>query len=196
MDATVTIPEAEAAPAPKKRGVRSARPMKRGGLRRENRWKRRGTSVQRRRMLNIAMFGLIAMAVFVALELMSKQVNTGPEGPMAKIAFQAFPEADPKRIEIFEKNDLPSTVHLHLPAHMIEPSRGTDDPFARLGAEFGRAERTLSGLEMASRIEQLSAGMLPDEPVKCHTYEVGGISSADDEPRQTRGLYIYLHPGC
>jgi hypothetical protein len=196
MDATATFTDAKSAPAPKKRGVRTKRPVKPISLQRQNRWKRRGSSTTARRVLNVVGFVALAVAVFAVLALTSAKVDTGPEGPLAKSVYEAFPEADPQRIDISVINDLPSTVILHLPAHMIEPSRGLGDPFAELGARFGRAERTLSGLEMAARIEQVSAALLPDEAVKCHTYDVGGISSPPEAPRRTRALYVHLNPGC
>lgn len=196
MDATATFIDAKSAPAQKKRGVRSKRPVKPVSMQRQNRWKRRGGTTAGRRALNIFGFVALAVGVFAILELTSAKVDTGPAGPLAKSVFDAFPEADPQRIDISVKNDLPSTVILHLPAHMIEPSRGLGDPFAELAAQFGRAERTLSGVEMASRIEQVSAALLPDEAVKCHTYDVGGISSPPEEPRQTRALFVHFNPGC
>lgn len=202
MNTTLTVPdvepapEAAPAPAPKKRSVKSARPAKPRSMRRENRWKRRGVSVQNRRFGSYAAFAFIAVAVFVILELSTKTVDTGPEGPLAKIVFEAFPEADPKRIEIVEENGLPSRVVMHLPSHMVEPSRGWSDPFALLGAEFGRAERTLSGVEMGKRIKQVSDALLPEGTVRCHTYDVGGISSTLEDPRRTRALFLHLNPGC
>ncbi len=196
MDATTTIPTASPDLTPKKRSVRSARPVKPGSLRREARWKRRRKIGLHNRILVIAIVPIILFVAMAIVHMNSGAVDNGPKGESAKIVFAAFPEADPKRIEVTEKDNLPNKVTLHLPSHMIEPSRGIDDPFTNLSAEFGRAERTLSGVKMAARLEKIAAALIPGDMVRCYTYDVGRISSPPEAPRPTRSLYLHLNPDC
>ena len=196
MDATTIIPEGSPDSASEKRNVKSARPVKSRSMRREARWKRRRKIGLYSRIVVIAMVPIVLFSAMAIVHLNSGTVDNGPQGESAKIVFKAFPETDPQRIEVTEKNNLPNKITLHLPSHMIEPSRGIGDPFANLNAEFGRAERTLSGVKMAARIEQIAGALLPSDMVKCYTYDVGTISSPPEAPQPTRSLYLHLNPGC
>ncbi len=196
MDATTIISEGSQDSAPEKRDVKSARPLKPRSMRREARWKRRRENGLHNRILVSVIVPTILLSAMAIVHMNSGTVDNGPQGESAKIVFEAFPEADPQRIEVTEEDGLPNKITLHLPSHMIEPSRGIDNPFANLNAEFGRAERTLSGVKMAARIEQIAGVLLPSDMEKCYTYDVGVISSPPEAPRPTRSLYLHLNPGC
>ena len=172
------------------------KPSLTSSLTRKNRWRRRG---QRRRAgkiwiaVGFLCAGLLAVAMFLPK---AQTVQLGLESPFAAAVFEAFPEADPAKILTMHDDGLPRTATLHLPAHLIEPGQGIGHPFARLGVEFGGVERTLSGTEMASRLEQIGQTVLPADLVRCHSYEIGEISSAPKSPRRTRILHLHLNPGC
>ena len=165
-------------------------------LRRENRWKRRDRG--RWNTPTISVFACVLLGLVFAAILAPKAETTrhGIEGEFANAVFEAFPEADPANISTLYDDDLPRSATLHLPAYMIEPALGIGNPFARLGAEFGGVERTLSGVEMASRLEQIGQAALPSDLIRCHSYEIGEISSEPDAPRRTRALHLHLNPGC
>jgi len=196
MDASVITSDTASGTVSPERDIRSARPVNPGSLQRKNRWKRRGRSVLNRRITIFAVASLMGLALVLFFQMNSETQDKGPEGAVAITVYEAFPEADPQRIEVTEKEGLPNTVTLHLPAHMIEPSRGINNPFALLGAEFGRTERTLSGVEMAKRLEQAVGALLPSDMVKCYTYDVGAISSPPEARHRTRSLHLYLNPVC
>lgn len=181
------------ASAPEQRDVASSSPSGSRSLARKNRWKRRGgRSYSRFTALGVAL--LACICVLVVLRFGSGEASTGPDGPFAQAVYEAFPEADAERIETIYDGDLPVAATLHLPAHLIKQRFA--DPFARLGAEFGGAERTLSGIEMASRIERVAQTVLPDDMPRCHTYEVGDVTVLAGGLRRTRALYLRLNPGC
>lgn len=160
------------------------------------RWKRRGRSRSRRRWRD-ALFALLVFVVtVVAIYLLTRTAPPGPEGPFAEAVYTVFPEADPLTIETRYKGDAPSTATIHLPADLIDAPRGIGDPFERLGKQFGGSGRVLRGPEMARRLEALGDLVMPADMPRCHTYEVGEISTASDSPRQMRRLYLYLNPGC
>ena len=177
-------------------GVAAAKLSSANSLRRENRWKRRSGSLQAKLILTV--FGCVLVG-FIAAAILSPKAEVthqGLENPFANAVFQAFPEADSTKIVTMYDDDLPRSATLHLPAHLIEPGQGIGNPFARLGAEFGGVERTLSGVEMASRMERIGHAVLSADLVRCHSYEIGQISSDPDAPRRTRALHLHLNPGC
>ena len=176
--------------------LKAANPLKPDSLQREQRWKSRNKGKKQHRTAVLAGGWFACMGFLVAQQLDSKPTPKEPDSPLAKVVYQAFPEADPQRIDVVSKNELPAFITLHLPSHMIDPGRGIGDPLAALGAEFGRSERTLSGTEMAARIEQVSNNLLPKDIIRCHTYDVGPVSSPPESPRETRTLFLYLNPGC
>jgi len=192
-----------AAPSSGAKPARTPRPRKAAGRPRrarpaafgDSRWKRRGTSKAKQRMRLVTLAGLLVVAVILAFKLQPEKAAFVPEGAFPQAVYDAFPEADPHRIATAGKGDLPNAVSLHMPAHMIAPALASD-PFLRLGNDFGGAERSLSGTEMAARIEQIANAVLPADVPRCYTYETGGISSAPDAPRATRTLYLWLNPGC
>lgn len=163
---------------------------------RSQRWKRRGKSKSRQRRLEL----LFAVGVFLLTVLifyfLTRTSDPTPEGPFAEAVYEVFPEADPLTIETRYKGDVPSTATINLPADLIDAPRGIGDPFERLGKQFGGSGRVLRGPEMARRLETLGNAILPEGMPRCHTYEVGEISSVADSPRQMRRLYLYLNPGC
>jgi len=167
-----------------------------GSLKRENRWKRR------RQYSWVNLFALAIGCLFIgflAASIFAPKAKTtlhGLETPFAKAVYAAFPEADPAKIVTVHDGDLPLMATLHLPAHLIEPEQGIGNPFARLGGEFGGDERTLPGAEMASRLEQIGHASLPADVPRCHSYDIGEISSKPKDPRQTRILRLHLNPGC
>ena len=166
------------------------------GLMRKNRWKRRGKRRWLRTFSILTIFLSIGIVAGLAFWPKGANIQQGLETPFAKAVFEAFPEANPEKIVTMHNDGLPWTATLHLPAYLIEPGQGIGNPFARLGVEFGGVERTLSGTEMASRLEQIGQAVLPTDLVRCHSYEIGEISSAPESPRRTRVLYLHLNPGC
>jgi len=165
-------------------------------LRRENRWKRRTQQRWLKPLLLVVgclFLGVLAAAFFSPN---AKSTNQGLGSVFANAVFQAFPEADPAKIVTVHDGDLPQAATLHLPAYLIEPGQGIGNPFARLGVEFGGDERTLPGVEMASRLEQIGQAVLPADLIRCHSYDVGEISSKPEDPRRTRILHLHLNPGC
>lgn len=195
MEATTVPSGATPLPQAKKRGIKSARPSGRASMTRKNRWKRRGIKKSNRRMVIAGGWALVAIISLIAIQLSSRETAFVPEGEFAQAVYEAFPEADPQRITTVVTDSVPQSAMLHLPSHLIEPALGSD-PFQALGSQFGGAERTLSGVEMASRIEQIAGLMLPADVPRCYTYKVGGISSPPEAPRQTRVLHLRLNPGC
>jgi hypothetical protein len=143
---------------------------------------------------------LFALVIFLLtvliIYMLTRTKPPGPEGPFAEAVYAVFPEADPLAIETRYKEDVPSTATIHLPADLIDAPRGIGDPFERLGKQFGGSGRVLRGPEMARRLEALGNVVLPKGLARCHTYEVGEISTTSDAPRQMRRLYLYLNPGC
>jgi len=165
-------------------------------LSRENRWKRRGQPSLAKPLilvLGLVFIGFIAAGLFLPK---SKTRLHGLEGSFAIAVYEAFPEADPSKIVTLQEDDLPHSATLELPAYLIEPGQGIGNPFARLGVEFGGIERTLSGVEMASRLEQIGEAVLPADLLRCHSYEIGKISSKPEDRRRTRILHVHLNPGC
>jgi len=172
------------------------KPAEASSLKRANRWKRRARHKWVKQIYLVAgclVAGFAAAAIFSPKPIKMQQ---GLEGPFANAIFEAFPEAEPLKIDTWYKGDLPQIATLHLPAYLIEPDQGIGNPFARLGAEFGGVERTLSGIEMASRLEQIGDKVLSDDMLRCHSYEIGAISSEPESPRRTRILHLHLNPGC
>ena len=90
-----------------------------------------------------------------------------------KIVFDIFSEAELKSIEIKEKDGLIEEIRIYLPAYMLEPSRGINDPIVRLSKEFGRVEKRLFEVEITERIEQIINILRPNDIVKCYNYSVG-----------------------
>ena len=175
------------------RDVASARPSGSSSLTRKNRWKRRGgPKYSRFAALGVAL--LACISVLAVLRFGAGEASTGPDGPFASAVFDAFPEADAERIETYYNGDVPVSATLHLPAHLLK--QGFGDPFARLGTEFGGAERTLSGIEMASRLERIASAVLPADMLRCYTYDVGDVTVLAGGLRRTRALYLRLNPGC
>lgn len=166
------------------------------GLMRKKRWTRRGKRHRLKSWAMIAVLPMICLAVGALFILKNQNEQQGLQGPFAVAVFEAFPEADSTKIVTIHDDDLPRTATLHLPAYLIEPEQGIGNPFARLGVEFGGVERTLSGSEMAARLERIGQSVLPDSLVRCHSYEIGEISSKPEAPRRMRVLHLHLNPGC
>lgn len=195
MEATTTPSGATPLQKPEPQAVSITSPSGRASMARKNRWKRRGVKKSTRRMALMLLAGLILIASLVAIQINSKDSAFVPEGAFAQALYEAFPEADPERIETFVVDSVPQSAILHLPAHLIEPALGSD-PFLALGSQFGGAERTLSGVDMGTRIEAVASSVLRADVPRCYTYKVGGISSAPESPRSTRALHIRLNPFC
>jgi len=179
--------------------VKSACPSNPVSMTRKTRWKRRGISDLRKRLIIGSV--LVVLCLLVVLIVRSGSRDTaamGPDGPFASALAQAFPEADVSRIETRYDPDgeMPLGATLHLPAHLLESSQAFVDPFARLGSEFGGAERTLSGVELGARLERVANEMLPADLPRCHTYDIGQLSPQSDDAARTRALHIHLNPGC
>lgn len=182
-------------PAP---GVASARLSDPVSMTRKNRWKRRGGSKTKSRA---AVFGgVLGICILAAVLLGTNngEATRGPDGPVAQVLIEAFPEADASKIAVQYDADgtTPLSAMLDMPAHLIEPGLAFGDPFARLGSEFGGAERSLSGVEMGARMHRVARAVLPEGMLSCHTYKVGDITSAPEAPSRTRALHIFLNPGC